>query len=411
MSNFFEQRGKLTVSLGNGFMSAYEQNNLKVGDVVRIDRTAGEDYYVYFNGSFLCFGELMIMDDIFGLFPKIYSNGNPKHEGFKGMVDDVVEILPTEIRFAEIDISLKELFGVNEGPVISLGKEYGQSGMAELLVAGTPVAKGDVVVIGESFGIEITEVYFNDREELEVRSSEYLVDKDTHGYPVKKYDFKRPDKFSKDQMLGILKIHNLFLKNLKLIAPSMKGLQVATIDQLTYKEALEYVNTDYSVVIAGDVVRGRPFAMTEKKHSYIIDDSNPPIREYNSEKLIIETEGLANYLLPETYEKLKKFKRGRGNALGNIIMFYNRKRGLAKVFKTEDSIHEFILSPLRSSWKTITNTRLKIIEKKENIDEVKPVHPMEMCLLVEIGGDKDKEDKLYIVYPYIYLAPILKLLS
>jgi flagellar motor switch protein FliM len=411
MGNFFEHKGKLTVSLGNGYLSAYEVNNLKVGDVVRIDRTAGEDYYAYFNDSFLCFGELMIMDDIFGLFPKINSNGNQKQEGFKGMVDDVVEILPTEIRFAQIDISLRELFGVNEGPIISLGKRYGKSGMAELLVAGTPVAKGDVVIIGESFGIEITETYYHDREEIEVRSSEYLVDKDTLSYPVKKYDFKRPDKFSKDQMISILKIHNLFLKNLKLIAPSMKGLQVITIDQLTYKEALGYVNPDYSVVIVGDVVRGKPFALTDKKQSYIIDDSDPPVREYSKNRLIIETEGLDSYLPAETYEKLKKFKRGRGNPLGNIIIFYNQKYSLSKAFKTDDSIHEFVLSPLRSSWKTITNTRLKILEKNENINSVNPVHPMEMCLLVEIGGDKIPEDKLYIVYPYIYLAPILKLLS
>ncbi len=404
MSNIFEQKGTLTVSLGNGYLSAYEVSNLKVGDVVRIDRTAGEDYYAYFNGSFLCFGELMVMNDIFGLFPKISSNGKPKRENFKGMVDDVVEILPTEIRFAQIDISLKELFGVNEGPIISLGKRYGEFGMAELLVAGTPVAKGDVVVIGESFGIQLTETYYHDREELEVRSSEYLVDKDIQHHPVKKYDFKRPDKFSVDQMMSMLKIHNLFLKNLKLIAPTMKGLQVIIIDQLTYKEVLEYVNSDYSVMIAGDVIRGRASALNE-------EDDPPLLKKYNTEKIIIETDGLDNYLPSETYEKLKKFKRGRGYPLGNIIIFYNRKGDIAKAFKSDDSIHEFILSPMRSSWKAITNTRLKIISQNDDINEEIPVHPMEMCLLVEIGEDEKSDDKLYIVYPYIYLASILKQLS
>ena len=54
------------------------------------------------------------------------------------------------------DIKLRELLRINEGSVIELERLAGDP--LDILANGTIIAKGEVVVIGERFGIRFTEV-------------------------------------------------------------------------------------------------------------------------------------------------------------------------------------------------------------------------------------------------------------
>ena len=62
--------------------------------------------------------------------------------------------LTVEVGGAEI--KLRELLRINEGSVIELERLAGDP--LDILVNGTIIAKGEVVMIGERFGIRFTEV-------------------------------------------------------------------------------------------------------------------------------------------------------------------------------------------------------------------------------------------------------------
>ncbi len=62
--------------------------------------------------------------------------------------------LTVEVGGAEI--KLRELLRINEGSVVELERLAGDP--LDILVNGTKIAKGEVVMIGERFGIRFTEV-------------------------------------------------------------------------------------------------------------------------------------------------------------------------------------------------------------------------------------------------------------
>ena len=57
---------------------------------------------------------------------------------------------------------------------------------------------------------------------------------------IKTYDFRRPDKFSKDQLRAIQMIHDAFARQLtttmSTMVRSMVSAEVASVDQLAYDE-------------------------------------------------------------------------------------------------------------------------------------------------------------------------------
>ncbi len=58
--------------------------------------------------------------------------------------------------------SLADVAGISEGTIIELHKLAGEP--VDLLVAGELIAKGEVVVIDESFGIRVTEMVEKEKE-------------------------------------------------------------------------------------------------------------------------------------------------------------------------------------------------------------------------------------------------------
>ena len=62
--------------------------------------------------------------------------------------------VPLSVVIGEAEISVAELAAVAEGSIIQLKSIAGEP--VDLLVAGQPIAKGEVVVIDENFGIRVT---------------------------------------------------------------------------------------------------------------------------------------------------------------------------------------------------------------------------------------------------------------
>ena len=83
----------------------------------------------------------------------VEENKRPGLENLK-VLENIDVKLTVEVGGAEI--KLRELLRINEGAVIELERLAGDP--LDILANGTIIAKGEVVMIGERFGIRFTEV-------------------------------------------------------------------------------------------------------------------------------------------------------------------------------------------------------------------------------------------------------------
>ncbi|MBW1854111.1 MAG: flagellar motor switch protein FliN [Deltaproteobacteria bacterium] len=77
----------------------------------------------------------------------------------KGNIKDVT--VPLQVVLGGTECSLEEIASLGVGSIIELKKLAGEP--MDLLAAGERIAKGEVVVIDENFGIRITEI-LNEKE-------------------------------------------------------------------------------------------------------------------------------------------------------------------------------------------------------------------------------------------------------
>jgi len=77
----------------------------------------------------------------------------------KGNIKDVT--VPLQVVLGETECSLEKIASLGVGSIIELKKLAGEP--VDLLAAGERIAKGEVVVIDENFGIRITEI-LNEKE-------------------------------------------------------------------------------------------------------------------------------------------------------------------------------------------------------------------------------------------------------
>ena len=191
MIDVFKEKGKLTLSVGEGYLSAYEISVLKPGDIVMTSKLAGEGYSVFFNNQYLLTGEVVVITNSFGF--RVTSFVPPKTGGnLTTSIDHAVEMLPFTVRLGEIEVSLSELNGVGPGTIVNLDTAYSESEDAELLLAGIPIARGKVGVTYENMHLRISEVYAGNTgiQISEVRSSGNLLEKDFSTQYCKNYNFK-----------------------------------------------------------------------------------------------------------------------------------------------------------------------------------------------------------------------------
>lgn len=402
MENLFEKKGKLSVSIGEGYLSAYEVSVLKVGDVVETVNLAGEGYPVFLNGYFLFTAEVVIIGKVFALrvaslLPAGVEAQPPANP------DEAIEMLPFTVRFAEIEVCLHELIGVGPGTFINLDTLYSDVENAELLVAGIPVARGKVGVTYENMTLRITEITadVDITADLEVRSSGSLLEARRLGEHCKDYDFRRPDKFSRNAIERMKDLHGLFMRNLHLKYRIFDNYNLIG-DQLTFGELLrDFSVENYHYLL----VQNRPWSSQIRTAQQAGKRSLQPSTYY------LEPENARHPATEEQREFIRKIVTGDERSFRDGVFLLLSKSGPVDRLAREKEDIDFLLASLRGAWKTLVTMNFQLTKTTDSVDEIKIIHENDMILMIIVRDEEAQLDLMYIVYPYLTLEPYMGVLK
>jgi flagellar motor switch protein FliG/flagellar motor switch protein FliM len=196
--------------------------------------------------------------------------------------------------------------------------------------------------------------------------------------PVKRYDFTRPDKFSKDQIMTMSIMHETFARQttaaLSAHLRCMAHMHVDLVDQLTYEEFIRSIPNPCTIAIVS----------MEPLNGAALLELDPAV----------------------SFAVIDRLFGGRGKAA-------NLTRELTDI---ESSVTEALLvrllGNLREAWAAVTDLRPKLSGIECNPMFAQIVPPSEMIVLVnfqvKIG---DAEGMINFVIPYLTLEPIIPRLS
>ena len=195
---------------------------------------------------------------------------------------------------------------------------------------------------------------------------------------IKIYDFKRPDKFSKEQIRTVQIMHETFSRltttSLSAQLRCMVQVHVASVDQLTYEEFIRSIPTPTTLaVINMDPLKGNA-----------ILEIDPAI----------------------TFSMIDRLFGGVGQAA-------KVQRDLTDI---EQSVMEGIivriLANMRESWTQVIDLRPRLGQIETNPQFAQIVPPSEMVVLVTLETKVgDEEGMMNFCIPYITIEPIISKLS
>ena len=195
---------------------------------------------------------------------------------------------------------------------------------------------------------------------------------------IKIYDFKRPDKFSKEQIRTVQMMHETFARltttSLSAQLRSLVHVQVASVDQLTYEEFIRSIPTPTTLaVINMDPLKGNA-----------ILEIDPAI----------------------TFSMIDRLFGGTGQ--GTKV-----QRDLTDI---EQSVMEGIivriLANMRESWTQVIDLRPRLGQIETNPQFAQIVPPNEMVVLVTLETKvSDEEGMMNFCIPYLTIEQIISKLS
>lgn len=195
---------------------------------------------------------------------------------------------------------------------------------------------------------------------------------------IKLYDFRRPDKFSKEQMRTLSLMHETFARltttSLSAQLRSMVHVHVASVDQLTYEEFIRSIPTPSTLaVITMDPLKGNAVLEVEPSITFSIID---------------------------------RLFGGTGQAA-------KVQRDLTDI---ENSVMEGvivrILANVRESWTQVIDLRPRLGQIETNPQFAQIVPPSEMVVLVTLETKVGEEEGMMnFCIPYITIEPIISKLS
>lgn len=195
---------------------------------------------------------------------------------------------------------------------------------------------------------------------------------------VKIYDFKRPDKFSKDQIRTLQMMHETFARlattGLSAQLRALVSVHVASVDQLTYEEFIRSIpNPTTLAVINMDPLRGSAILEIDPSISFTIID---------------------------------RLFGGKGEQA-------KISRELSEIeMSVMEGIIVRILGNMRESWSTVIDLRPRLgnIETNPQVAQVVPPNDMVVLITLEtkIG---EVEGMTNLCIPYITIEPIINKLS
>ena len=196
---------------------------------------------------------------------------------------------------------------------------------------------------------------------------------------IKIYDFKRPDKFSKEQLRTVSNMHETFARltttSLSAQLRSLVHVHVASVDQLTYEEFIRSIPTPTTLAVVNmDPLKGNA-----------VLEIDPTI----------------------TFCMIDRLFGGRGSTAGN------KNRDLTDI---EQSVMEGIivriLANMREAWTQVIDLRPRLGQIETNPQFAQIVPPSEMVVLVTLEMKVGEEEGMMnFCIPYLTIEPIISKLS
>ena len=196
---------------------------------------------------------------------------------------------------------------------------------------------------------------------------------------IKIYDFKRPDKFSKEQLRTVSNMHETFARltttSLSAQLRSLVHVPVASVDQLTYEEFIRSIPTPTTLAVVNmDPLKGNA-----------VLEIDPTI----------------------TFCMIDRLFGGRGSTTGN------KNRDLTDI---EQSVMEGIivriLANMREAWTQVIDLRPRLGQIETNPQFAQIVPPSEMVVLVTLEMKVGEEEGMMnFCIPYLTIEPIISKLS
>ena len=196
---------------------------------------------------------------------------------------------------------------------------------------------------------------------------------------IKIYDFRRPDKFSKEQIRTVSNMHETFARltttSLSAQLRTLVHVHVASVDQLTYEEFIRSIPTPTTLaVINMDPLKGNAVLEIAPEITFIIVD---------------------------------RLFGGSGDTGGKV------HRDLTDI---EQSVMEGIivriLANMREAWTQVIDLRPRLQQIETNPQFAQIVPPSEMVILVTLEIKIGEEaGMMNICIPYITIEPIVSKLS
>ena len=197
---------------------------------------------------------------------------------------------------------------------------------------------------------------------------------------IKQYDFKRPDKFSKDQMRTLQMIHESFARSttsdLSAQLRSLASLTVASVEQISYEEFMNILPNPTTLgIIDMDPLDGNA------------------IFEMDPE------------LIFEIVDRL--FGGGEG------IIPFDVNRELTDIeHSVIERIFMSILNNLHESWEDVIDLHARLEQIEANPQFVQIIPPNDMVVLITFNTKiGDVEGKTHFCIPYVILGPVMNKLS
>lgn len=196
---------------------------------------------------------------------------------------------------------------------------------------------------------------------------------------IKIYDFKRPDKFSKEQIRTVSIMHETFARltttALSAQLRSMAHVHVASVDQLTYEEFIRSIPTPTTLaVINMDPLKGNA-----------ILEIDPSV----------------------TFSIIDRLFGGTGQGGAKV------QRDLTDIEQAVmEGIIVRILANMREAWTQVIDLRPRLGQIETNPQFAQIVPPSEMVVLVTLETKVGEEEGMMnFCIPYITIEPIISKLS
>ena len=191
---------------------------------------------------------------------------------------------------------------------------------------------------------------------------------------IKDYDFRRPDKLSKEQMRTLQMIHEnlsrIFTTTLSTKLRSMVNFDVASIEQLSYSEFIHSL-PEPTIIGISDL---KPLS------GQFIFEINPEIG----------------------FAVIDRLFGGFGTPINKVRAFTDLEQVVIK------KVMNWLLEDLREAWENIEDMRPRLLELESNpqFTQIVPDSDMTVIITIEanVGGS---EGLINICLPYIMIEPIV----